>query len=80
MDTNPVSDLIDEAIKIAGGTQEKLGALLGVSQNAVHAARKAGRVSAELATKIEVATKRKIRRSQLRPDIFPPRGKNAGSA
>lgn len=60
---------ITRAIAIAG-SEAKLGKAAGVSQNAIWQAKRRGRVSAELAVKIERATGGLVSRSDLRPDIF----------
>lgn len=52
------------------GSEAKLGKAAGVSQNAIWQAKQRGRVSAELAIKIEKATGGAVTRLQLRPDIF----------
>lgn len=61
--------LIVRAISIAG-SEAKLGKACGVSQNAIWQAKRAGRVSAELAVAIDRATSGVITRADLRPDIF----------
>lgn len=50
--------------------QTGLGKKCGVSQNAIWAAAKAGRVSASLAVKLEAVTG--IARSTWRPDLWQP--------
>lgn len=60
---------ISRAISIAG-SEAKLGRAAGVSQNAIWQAKKKGRVSAELAIKIEKATAGLVTRLELRPDLF----------
>ncbi len=62
-------ELIERAIAIAG-SQQKLGELVGKSQNTIWAARRAGRVSAELAAAIDEATNGEVPRWQLRPDLW----------
>lgn len=63
-------DLIESAIK-ALGSQEKLAEAIGISQQGVsYLLRHAPRVTAEVAVAIERATRGKVRRSDLRPDIF----------
>lgn len=57
------------AIRITGN-ETKLAAAAGVSQNAIWAAKRAGRVSAELAVKIEAATNNEVPRWKLRPDLW----------
>ncbi|WP_370005866.1 transcriptional regulator [Sinorhizobium fredii] len=63
--------LIEAAITIAG-SEAKLGALAGYSQNAIWYAKRNGRVSAELACAIDRATNGAISKGQLRPDLYPP--------
>lgn len=58
-----------EAIKICG-SEAKLAVLAGVSQPAIHKAKRAERVSAELAIAIERATGQQIPRWRLRPDLW----------
>lgn len=60
---------IDAAISHFG-SEAKLAAAAGVSQPAINKAKRAGRVSAVLAVKIETATEGKISRWQLRPDLW----------
>lgn len=60
---------ITQAITLLG-SEAKLGAAAGVSQHAIWSAKRKGRVSAELAIKIERATEGKVTRAQLRPDLF----------
>jgi DNA-binding transcriptional regulator YdaS (Cro superfamily) len=62
---------MEAAITIAG-SEAKLGALAGYSQNAIWYAKRNGRVSAELALSIDKVTKGVISKSQLRPDLYPP--------
>jgi DNA-binding transcriptional regulator YdaS (Cro superfamily) len=63
------SALIQSAIVIAG-SETKLATACGVSQAAIWKAKKAGRVSADLAVKIESATNKAIPRWRLRPDLW----------
>lgn len=65
-----VRTLIDQAIQLAGGTQRNLADKIGMTQHAIHHARKVGRVSAELAGKIHDFTKGAVSREALRPDLF----------
>ena len=67
-DTNP---LVAEAIALAGNSESKLAAAAGCSQVAINKAKKAKRVSAEMAVRIEQATDGKIPRWRLRPDLWP---------
>ena len=52
------------------GSQGKLGKAIGVSQNAIWNALRQGRVSAELATGLHLATKGKVDKAKVRPDLF----------
>lgn len=52
------------------GSEAKLAAAVGVTQPAIHKAKKAPRVSAELATAIHDATKGEIPRWGMRPDLW----------
>ena len=65
-----IRNLIDTAIVQAGGTQRKLASAVGMSQHAIYHAIKVGRVSAELANKIDTFTKGLVSRERLRPDLF----------
>jgi DNA-binding transcriptional regulator YdaS (Cro superfamily) len=64
------TDLIIQAIALAG-SEAKLGAAAGFSQNAIWNAKRKGRVSAELAVGIDRATNGVVSKSMLRPDLFP---------
>jgi len=64
------TDHMERAIKIAG-SEAKLGDACGVSQAAIWKAKKVGRVSAELAVRIERATDRQVTCADLRPDLWP---------
>lgn len=61
--------LIRRAVELFG-TQSALAAAIGFSQHAVWHALKRGQVSPRMAVAIHSATKGKIRKEQLRPDIF----------
>jgi DNA-binding transcriptional regulator YdaS (Cro superfamily) len=61
--------LIQAAITILG-SEAKLGVACGVTQGAIWKAKRAGRVSGELAVKIERATKGSVPRWRLRPDLW----------
>lgn len=61
-------DLLVRAIAIAG-SEAKLAERVGCSQVAINKAKRVGRVSAEMAVKIESAVG--IPRQQLRPDLWP---------
>ena len=71
--------LIESAIKLAG-SEAKLAAAAGCSQNAIWAAKRAGRVSAELAIKIDAATDGEIPKWKLRPDLWPAPPKSGKAA
>jgi DNA-binding transcriptional regulator YdaS (Cro superfamily) len=64
-----VRNIIEQAIALAG-SEAKLGEACGVSQNAIWAAKRRGRVSAELAVALESATGGLIERWRLRPDLW----------
>ena len=68
-----ITQLLEAAITIAG-SEAKLGALVGMSQNSIWYAKRNGRVSAELAISIDRVTNGAISKSHLRPDVFPPGG------
>jgi len=67
---NKIRSLIDQAIQLAGGTQRNLADEIGMTQHAIHHARKVGRVSGTLAVKIHDFTKGAVSREALRPDLF----------
>lgn len=72
---------IAKAIALLGG-QSALAQRAGLSQQHISKLL-AGerRISAEVATAIEAATKKKVTRQELRPDLWPPRApRNQGSA
>jgi DNA-binding transcriptional regulator YdaS (Cro superfamily) len=52
------------------GSEAKLAEAAGVSQPAINKAKKAARVSADLAIKIESATQGAVPRWALRPDLW----------
>lgn len=65
------------------GSQRKLAEAVGYRQHGIWRAKEAGYCSAELAVKIEIATKRKIRKEELAPHVYafkPPRKKRGGVA
>ena len=64
------TELVLHAIRLAG-SEAKLGEACGVSQTSIWKAKRAGRVSAELAVSIERATNGAVPRWQLRPDLWP---------
>jgi len=62
--------LLMDAVKEAG-SQSKLAEVLGISQQGVsYIINHADTVSAEIALRIDKFTKGKIRKADLRPDIF----------
>lgn len=69
MNAEDIRQHMERAIKLAG-SEKKLGDAAGVSQNAIWSAKRAGRVSAELAVGIERATGGEVSRVDLRPDLF----------
>lgn len=65
------SELIKQAIEVCGGTQKALADAIGLTQPGVHWLLYGdGQVSAETAIKIDMATKGRVRKEALRPDIF----------
>jgi DNA-binding transcriptional regulator YdaS (Cro superfamily) len=60
---------LDRAIKLAGSVN-KLAKAVGYTQNAVWKAKDCGRITAELAIRIEAATGGKVTREQLAPQVF----------
>ena len=62
--------LFNRAVEIAGGSETKLASAAGCSQNAIWHAKRVGRVSARMAVRIEDATKGKVARWMLRPDLW----------
>lgn len=64
---NKTQTALDRAIA-AAGSQQKLAAQIGVTQQAVSIWQRSGRVPAEAAVKVEAATG--IPRADIRPDIF----------
>ncbi|WP_431311045.1 transcriptional regulator [Methylobacterium nigriterrae] len=64
-----IQPLIQAAIAILG-SETKLGTACGVSQGAIWKAKRAGRVSGELAVAIEKATRGVVPRWRLRPDLW----------
>ena len=53
------------------GSEAKLGSACGCSQAAIWKAKRAGRVSAEMAMAIDRATGGEVSRADLRPDLWP---------
>jgi DNA-binding transcriptional regulator YdaS (Cro superfamily) len=60
---------IETAIALAG-SQGKLAKAAGCSQHAIWRAKTVGRISGELAVKIDRATAGKVAKHALRPDLF----------
>ncbi|WP_441277792.1 transcriptional regulator [Tardiphaga sp. 172_B4_N1_3] len=68
-----VRRLLFKAAVRFGGSETKLAKAAGYSQNAVWTAKHTGRVSAELAMAIEVASRGDVTARQFRPDLpWPP--------
>lgn len=63
------TDLLNRAIAIFGN-QSRLADAIGYSQHAVWHALKRGQVSAKMALAIHRATNGKVKKHDLRPDIF----------
>lgn len=63
-------DLFTLAVSLAGGSEAKLAVAAGCSQNAVWAAKRAKRVSALMAVRIERATGGGVPRWKWRPDLW----------
>ena len=70
MSADDFDTMLQAAVAAAGGNETKLAKACGVSQNAIWAAKRAKRVSAELAVKIEAATGGVVPRWKLRPDLW----------
>ena len=64
------SNPVERAIVLLG-SEAKLGRAVGYSQAGINKAKRSGRVSAELAIKIEEATGGQVARHMMRPDLFP---------
>lgn len=62
--------LLDQAIKICGGSQSDLARKCGVSRQRIHAAYRDQTVSPMLAKLIDEATGGKVSKAKLCPDIF----------
>lgn len=73
-------ELFSRAVELAGGSETKLAAAAGCSQNAIWSAKRAGRFSGELAIKIERATKSAVPRWKLRPDLWDDPAPGQGAA
>jgi DNA-binding transcriptional regulator YdaS (Cro superfamily) len=67
-------EAIEHAIEIFG-SEYKLADAIGFSQSAIWRAKTIGKPTPEMAVNIEVATKGKIKREVMRPDVFakPPK-------
>jgi DNA-binding transcriptional regulator YdaS (Cro superfamily) len=72
-------DLLTSAVKRAG-SEEKLGKALGYTQHAIWRARRVGRVSPEMASKIHDWSGGFISKHDLRPDLFGPASSKEGAA
>jgi len=68
---NPVEGL-NKAVSIFG-TEAALAAAIGFTAPAIRRARMTGRPTAEMSCCIEYATRGRVKRACLRPDIFSPR-------
>jgi hypothetical protein len=66
-----VTDLLQQAIQLAGGTETLLGKATGYSQNAIWQAKRRGHVTPEMARAIHWAFDGRIPASSFRPDIWP---------
>ena len=73
METNNFPDItehVDLAVKLCGGTQYALGERIGVRQTTISMWRTRGcRPSAENALTVQRATRGKVKAVQLRPDL-----------
>lgn len=67
---NGISALVESAVS-RFGTQAELAAAAGVAQPTICKAIRTGRVGIRLAQGIEAATGGEIRKSDLRPDVWP---------
>ena len=63
------SELLEAAIDRAG-SQGKLGKAIGVTQNAIWAAKRAGRVTPEMAKAIDDWSEGEFPRWKFRPDLW----------
>ena len=68
------TNLIRQAVQLFG-TEARLAEATGYTQPAINRAKHSGRVSAEMAARIDAATGGQVSRFELRPDVFgiPPR-------
>jgi DNA-binding transcriptional regulator YdaS (Cro superfamily) len=69
----PYLPALEQAIA-AAGNMSKLAERLGLTFQHIQQWRKAGRVPAEWARKVEAAVESKVTRYELRPDVFGERG------
>ncbi|TFV71694.1 hypothetical protein E4K64_25540 [Bradyrhizobium frederickii] len=67
-----VRNAIAKAQSLCGGSEAALARAAGYSQNAIWQANKKGRMTPEMAIRIEQATKGDVPRWQARPDVFSP--------
>jgi len=65
-----IREMIESAVG-QFGSEAKLAAAAGVTQASINQAKHRGRVGPKLAIGLERATKGAIRRSDLRPDLWP---------
>jgi len=68
-----VRTILEQAIA-SYGSEPKFAAVVGCSQNAIWSAKRANRITAELANRIHAATQGAVSRSDLRPDLWPQEG------
>lgn len=73
-------NLIERAIKLAGGSEAKLANETGLSQPLINKARRTGRAGPKLALAIHEFTKGEIPASALRPDLWAPPSEASESA
>ncbi|SDG35191.1 transcriptional regulator [Pelagibacterium luteolum] len=66
-----LSTLISRAVRYHG-SQSKLAAKVGCSQQQIAYLLKAKSITAEMAMRIDAATEGEVSKHQLRPDIFGP--------
>lgn len=67
-----VRDAIARAQALCGGSVSALARAAGYSQNAIWQANKKGRMTPEMAVRIEKATNGDVPRWRARPDVFSP--------
>lgn len=64
-----ITALLQAAVTLVG-SEAKLGKATGFSQNAIWHAKSKGRVTAEMALKIDQATGGAVSKHRLRPDLY----------